>query len=260
MPKLHRSLAFAVSGFALLFATSSPVAASSGGTGEADPPPLVTDRPDFTESSSAVPARHLQFEVGSQFDSGEEPTEFSPVKALARYGVVDHFELRLGGTPLVAEVGDEGDDIRSLADATLGAKVATGLTDRLRVGVIPWATVAGPTREADFSSGAIATVSLETGTPVSLAANAGAGWAFGDRPDSGLRGSGSFAVGVALPAGFGTFGEVYGLAPPAGGVDFFADGGLTYRVTSRLQLDGFLAVGLSELESVSGGLGVSFIL
>lgn len=224
-------------------------------------PELVTDRPDFTESSSAVPRSHLQFELGTRVATSEGPTRVAPADVLARYGVARHLELRVGTTPVIAEFPESGgSSVSGLGDATLGAKLAAPVAEGLSVGIIPWGSVSEPTREAAYSSGAISTIALEGGGPVSFGANVGAGYTFGEGPDSGLEGSVSFAAGFELPARFGAFVETYGIVPPGDTMDLFADGGLTYRVTPTLQLDGFVAVGVPELESISGGLGVSFLL
>lgn len=225
------------------------------------PPELVTDRPDFTESSSAVARSHLQFELGSRVATGAGPTRVAPANVLARYGVARHFELRVGTTPVIAEFPESGgSSVAGLSDATLGAKIAAPVAGGLSVGIIPWGGVSEPTRDAAYSSGAISTIALEGGGAVSFGANVGAGYTFGDGPESGLEGSVSLAAGFELPADFGAFIETYGIVPPGETMEVFADGGLTYRVTPTFQLDGYVAVGVPELEAISGGLGVSFLL
>ena len=64
-------------------------------------PPLVTDRPDQTESAVVVPARHLQIESGvlkewvsNNGDTFDENTRYGTT--LLRYGLFDFMEFRLG--------------------------------------------------------------------------------------------------------------------------------------------------------------------
>ena len=49
---------------------------------------MVTDRPDFTESSSAVPKGTLQIEAGGTYVDIDEAEEGSLGEVLVRWGVV----------------------------------------------------------------------------------------------------------------------------------------------------------------------------
>lgn len=53
---------------------------------------IVTDRPDFTESSLVVPLKRLQLESGFTYQS----LRFSAPELLLRYGLAPRSELRLG--------------------------------------------------------------------------------------------------------------------------------------------------------------------
>jgi len=62
--------------------------------------PLITDRPDFTESTDAVPRGHLQLEAGYTFTYDREKLDrtrdHTSPEILLRIGLVDRLELRLG--------------------------------------------------------------------------------------------------------------------------------------------------------------------
>jgi len=62
--------------------------------------PLITDRPDATESAFVVPARSLQIETGVIFDNTKTSAltidNWFIGTTLLRYGIWDNFELRLG--------------------------------------------------------------------------------------------------------------------------------------------------------------------
>ena len=62
--------------------------------------PLITDRPDFTESTDAIPAGHFQLEAGYTFTYDREHTDrvrdHAAPEFLLRIGVIDDVELRLG--------------------------------------------------------------------------------------------------------------------------------------------------------------------
>ncbi|MBV6458226.1 MAG: hypothetical protein HONBIEJF_01351 [Fimbriimonadaceae bacterium] len=57
--------------------------------------PIITDRPDFTESAVVVRRGRLQIENGVTWDddNGQRSAQFS--ESLVRYGVADRFEARL---------------------------------------------------------------------------------------------------------------------------------------------------------------------
>jgi hypothetical protein len=64
-------------------------------------PPLVTDRPDQTESSSVVPQWRLQIETGAfhewvETGSSEYENNTSYGSTLLRFGILEFLELRLG--------------------------------------------------------------------------------------------------------------------------------------------------------------------
>lgn len=131
--------------------------------------PLVTDRPDFTESADAVPFGHLQLEVGYTFTYDREHdtrtrTHTGP-EMLWRFGLAPDFELRVGwdgynwaetlgpgatraGRPITRETWDQG-----AADMSLGVKYKLFEQEgwRPHFGVI--AELGVPSGSAGFSVG-----------------------------------------------------------------------------------------------------------
>jgi len=104
--------------FTLLFA-----AASTGAF--AQQAPLVTDRPDFTESAVTVPLGSIQFEGGLSFvDAGADALIFG--EPLIRYGLRDKLELRFG-VPSIVSIDDPVDDT-GLSDLSVGFKYALAPT------------------------------------------------------------------------------------------------------------------------------------
>ena len=61
---------------------------------------LITDRPDATESPTAIPKGYLQVETGSFFESFEKSNikteSFTFNTTLLRLGLLDNLELRIG--------------------------------------------------------------------------------------------------------------------------------------------------------------------
>ena len=251
----------------LLFVANS--AAAEAPSGEKEPAKdeasmgaIVTDRPDFTESSQTVPVGHPQFEMGAGFATTSSSSVFTPANILVRYGVLDTVELRLGTAPVSVDFAEEGEPgVDGLAETTLAAKVAGKVSKGFRVGVIPWTTAANITGEETFSTGAIGTFSLSGDGAVSVAGNVGVGYTFGDGEGAGLEGTGSLAAGIGLPANFGTYLETYAIIPPGTDpIQTYVDTGILYMVTPHLQIDTYLGSRIPEFDEMTAGAGVSFLL
>src|SRR5688572_5249147 len=62
-------------------------------------PEIITDRPDQTEASALVPKGGLQVELGTSIENdvieNVKVTNYTYTTALIKYGVNEHFELRL---------------------------------------------------------------------------------------------------------------------------------------------------------------------
>ena len=71
-----------------------------------EPPELVTDRPDFTESSEVVERGAVQIETGFTLESnvseGEELRGITVPAVLARIGLGHRVEVRFGGDGICA--------------------------------------------------------------------------------------------------------------------------------------------------------------
>jgi hypothetical protein len=88
--------------------------------------PLVSDRPDFTESTGTIAPRHVQVEAGVTWQEVGEEDSLAAGEVLVRLGLGDNLEARLGvgswsrvDTPVGRADG--------YGDPTLGIKVR--LTD-----------------------------------------------------------------------------------------------------------------------------------
>lgn len=93
--------------------------------------PIETDRPDFTEASSLVPAGRIQLESGYTFfldnNNGLRSIAHSFPEWLLRVGLSEYFELRLGWYYLVQNNFDRPTGIRETieggTDMYVGTKV-----------------------------------------------------------------------------------------------------------------------------------------
>ncbi len=240
-------------------------------------PPLITDRPDQTESAFTVPAHLFQLEAGWGYgerrDAEEDLTFQAFPQALLRFGLNDIFELRLGVPGFESESTDVGSGASStsgLVDATLGFKVVIA-EER---GALPQTAFLGtlivPSGDDEFSSDRVDPAfrfvfSNTLSSRLSLGYNLGAVW-LTEPDEGGVEDTLSLfdwtvALGISATDRLGVFVEGFGLVPvdsEARTVTAF-DTGLTYLLTPRLQLDGSVSVGISSAApDWTVGLGVSF--
>src|SRR5512134_3632032 len=87
-----------------------------------EPEPLVTDRPDFTESAAVPGHGRVQVEGGWTVEESGDAREHSVAEILVRIGLGERFEARIEpGSWISADDGDA--DVAGLDDAGLGFKV-----------------------------------------------------------------------------------------------------------------------------------------
>lgn len=229
---------------------------------DVEPPELVTDRPDQTESSETVPRGWLQLELGASASEDADGSEtLEAPAALLRIGLADALELRLGwsGWATVDPPG-AGDTLDGAGDGEIGAKL------KLRQGV-----GAGPTlallasTSVPIGDDALSSDRFDPSFRLTAAHDLGPlglegidfAWNLGMAWES-VRGStGSSTLGeiqYTAAAGFplgdrlGGFVEIFGSEPAsrAGGHEASIDGGLTLLLRPTLQLDAFVGAGLTD--------------
>lgn len=229
--------------------------------------PLVTDRPDFTESAVAVEPGRVQLEAGYTY-SRDGPARIHDVgEALVRVGALPGAELRIapGSLGVLRPAGDRDAEV-GLRDAVLGAKIELpGLSGRragLRAAVLASATLptgTGPVAEEGVRPEARLALGWDPLPRVGVGANLGYAHASdGGRRFDELTASGALSYGVSDATG--VYVEYFGLYRPAGGPgdENFLDGGVTRRLGPDLQLDARLGVGLDGPDpDYLVGVGVS---
>ncbi len=225
--------------------------------------PLVTDRPDQTESSAVVAPGFVQLEAGwtyTRHDGGPRRVGSHAVpQLLARIGVVNRIEARVGFAGWQAVRGEEATatvDDQGVGDLELGVKyhLHAGRGAMPSLALLAGASV--PTGEEAFSSGRVdpsfrLSFAHELTPRLSLGYNVGTQWVT-ETDQSGLRHTRAetiytLAFGVSLIERLGVFAESFGsLALGDRGSDTHSlDGGLTLLLTNSVQLD------------VSGGFGLN---
>jgi len=220
--------------------------------------PLVTDRPDFTESAAVIERGHVQLEGGATFTRADETDESALGEVLLRIGIAPRLELRVGANSYAWIDHPEG-DVDGFEDATLGAKVL------LSEGPVASALLLGAS--VPTGSHGIGAEAWEPEVRVALARDVGAasvganaGWFWTEADDERLHGGvGSLTVGLPLGKRGGMFLEAYGIAVEgAGGDEAYADAGVTRLLSDDFQLDARVGVGLGgEAADWYVGVGAS---
>ena len=218
--------------------------------------PLVSDRPDFTESATVVDRGRLQLEGGATFARTQDGVEATTIgELLGRWGVARGLELRLG-FPTWERVDDGRTTTDGLADLVVGAKVqlATARGDGFFPGA-DWALVVAttvPTGGDEVTADAwqpTATLcgAWELGGDWSVGANLGlARLEDDDQRVTSVWASG--ALGVALSEATSAFFELVVIEREErrGPSTVTLQTGITHLLSDDLQLDALVARRLTD--------------
>ncbi len=242
--------------------------------------PLVTDRPDFTESTEVIPTAHLQFELGYIFTYDREQSErrrdqtFPEI--LVRIGIAPDFELRIGweGYSITEELFDTPDrngQIISREDTLQGSNDLTlGFKHKLfeQKGLLPHfgfiGAISVPSGSYEISSGDVDPTLIliwayDINDTFAIAGNVGFSGVT-EGIDRFLQSSASISLAMALSNQLGFYVEYFGLYPNSRDTDdaHYINGGFTYLINNNFQLDIRLGTGLNELaDDLFVGFGFS---
>jgi hypothetical protein len=231
-----------------------------------DPSPLVTDRPDFTESAVSVPQGRVQFEGGYTWSRKGNETSHSIGDLLVRWGIVGGVEARLGLNSF--EIVERPDStLDGLQDVELGAKIdAVHLLGWPRSSelalIVGTATPTGDsgTGSQEWQPTATLAFAFDASENLSLGTNAGLRWPVDDGQRY-LEGAISAALGFGLSERWGTYFEVYTILPEGSRPDeLFVNGGVTFLTSTEFQLDariGSMVAG-STWPNLFAGAGLSW--
>ncbi len=245
--------------------------------------PMVTDRPDFTESTSVVPFGHLQLENGYTYtyddESGRRVSNQTFPETLARVGILEDWELRIGwiGGSLTEELfkekNDAGRTVRrethddAATDMTVGFKRHLVAQEGLRpefgvIGELSLPTGGRTTTSDDVDPQVKLLWSYELPADFSLSGNLNFGLPTSDGKRF-FQTSASVSLGYAITHQIGMYVEYFGFYPNDRWTDcaHTANGGFTCQLTDNLQFDIRSGVGLNEEADdffAGGGLSVRF--
>lgn len=257
----------------LAFAQETPPADLQPVELEPPPPPsprpfveMETDRPDFTETTKAVPRGSLQVELGAFWDREDDADihTWHVPEALLRLGIRDGTELRFVAPEAVMVRGD--DTINAAGDIEVGLKQELpSLPGKIDLALMPMVTLpTGGRRVSANSVEGSATLlwSRDFGEKTELGGNLEFGVVRNDA-DSGM--TFAFTPTVVL---YRQFTEKWGGLIEYRG-DFTADGragnlmhyAMTYKITPLHQLDVRFGHAVSrDAPTLLVGVGYSFRL
>ena len=210
------------------------------------PGPIITDRPDFTESAVTVPHGHTQLEMGSTFTDEDGVRSVSTGEMLIRTGLSPRWELRLSPANHLTERAGAS-RAQGLEDAGLGVKIALHAGPEAPGSLEPTvALIVGtslPTGADSYRSRrALPEAKFLTQWALTerVAFASNLNWARGEVGGAAYdewSGSGTFAF--ALTERIGSYAEyyVFGERTAAWQRRDYVNGGLTFLVNDRFQLD-----------------------
>ena len=213
--------------------------------------PLVTDRPDFTESAVTVPRGDVQLESGYTFTRSDDVDDHTLGEVLLRIGLVDRLEARVGlGSH--AWITAAGDDPSGFEDPSLGLKAVLAQEETAGVAVAVLAATSIPIGDGDIGEDdwqPEIKLAVSRGFSEILALAANAGYARASEDGEGFdQGSASLSLGMGLSEQWGAYAEMYGTFPvsPSGEDEAVLNGGFTFLVHPLLQLDARAGAGLTD--------------
>jgi hypothetical protein len=205
--------------------------------------PLVTDRPDFTESSEVVGPKVFQFESGFSYERSEKVGAITVPSSLARIGLTERSELRLGTDGYFSE-GSGTARVNGIADFELGIKVRLFDQDQAGVDVAVIPIVSFPTGADGISSGGVdPTVKFTWARQLPSGFGLSGNYNVASLSDGDARFAQqalSVSLGHELPIlGLVGYLEAFGFTPMArgSGSGWTLDGGVSRQIGGDLQFD-----------------------
>ncbi|WOD44791.1 transporter [Hwangdonia lutea] len=231
--------------------------------------PLITDRPDQTESPNVVPKRFLQVETGTSYESFKtnniKTEDFTFNTTLVRYGLLDNLELRLGWDFVEGKTKINGNTLNNISSGfnplLLGVKTSIakengcfpeiGLLGHLYLPFTASTDYKPETTGVDFRLAFAHTLSENT----SLSYNLGAAWG-NDSPEASYVYT--IAFGQSITNKLGAYAELYGDLPENSKANHLWDAGLTYLINNNVQLDATVGSSITKGQDILISAGVSF--
>ena len=208
---------------------------------------IVTDRPDQTESSTTIPGKSLQMEVGFLCGSDNYENKYLLPTALFRYGLSKNLELRLAGH--IAGITDKltSENYFGLIGTELGVKIQVLNRDKVnsKIAFISHLFISsGPSDMVDSRIGTTNKIAVSHDLNEFLELGYNVGYNYSGSGSGDL--TYSVAVGVGLSDKFGFYIEPFGAYSEFENWISNIDAGFTYLLKDNLQLDISYGSGLNQ--------------
>jgi hypothetical protein len=253
---------------ALGFLFAASAVAQEGWSGLEDP--LVTDRPDFTESTATVPRGHFQVEGGTTVSRVEDEDSTSFGELLVRIGTGERWETRLG-LGSYGRVETPGNEFSGIEDPSVGIKMR--LTDdpgELGPGqpavslIVSTSIPAGDEGLTDDEWVPDAKLALAWELTPRFSLSSNLNYAYPVDGDDRLHQLGATLSGsLSITDRLGSFLEWYGFSEETadGPSTHYVNSGVTFLINNDLQVDARVGTGLNDADPdwfVGIGAGVRF--
>jgi hypothetical protein len=220
----------------LAFFLSNPLNAQEG---------ITTDRPDQTESSSAVGGGNFQLESGFLLGFEEGMRQIAVPSTLFRYGLVDRLEIRVVSQFEAWKI--YGNSIQGISDLELGFKAELFSKEDSKHAVALLSHLVMPTGSKEITADRFGVVnklciSHELTPRLELGYNLGYNYLEDNRGDLTY----SFALGIGVSEKVGIYVEPYGDIVDLDEFVASFDAGFTYLVNDYFQLDFSFGTGLNH--------------
>ena len=233
-----------------LFLIALAVSCSAGAV-YAQSSDLVTDRPDFSESTETVAPGEFQVESGYTFTDGGGVESHALGEVLVRIGLNERTELRLGlPSYLVTDI--PGGDVSGFGDPSIGFKLKLNGPPATQLALTVSTTLTAGSSEfraGDPQPRVAVAAGWNLPGDLSLGANLGYSYLSGGADQFGEI-SGSLAVSGSVGGQGSAFVEVFGFAPESSGGDdtSFLGTGFLWRPSKSkdVQLDVRAGAGLNS--------------
>ncbi len=208
---------------------------------------IVTDRPDQTESSTTIPNKSFQLEMGIASENNTSEQSLLLPTILLRYGLTKKIEFRFVKQLVGSRKINSSKTEFGLSDVELGTKIQVLKKEDMNVEIAFISHLIVPTGNSQFSNSKFGTVNKLAVSHVvnkflDLGYNFGYNY-FGPRNGDLTY---SMVLGIRLSDKFGTYVETYG--EYANFTEFTSniDGSITYLLKENFQLDFSVGLGLTQ--------------
>ncbi len=236
---------------------------------DATPEALITDRPDQTESPTALPKGFLQVETGGFYESFKQDDikfdTYTYNSTLIRYGLIKNLELRLGFDFTEGRTTINGNRLEDVTSGFSPLLFGFKTTIAQENGLMPEIGFLGHlylpfTAGTDYrpeTTGVEFLFAFEhsLNENSNIGYNLGAAW-MDDSPEASYIYSVSY--GLDITDKLRAFVELYGDLPENSRSNHYWDSGLTYLISNNVQLDASVGTSITKGQDIFINAGVSF--